>query len=602
MSENNQEQIQILTEQAVQKAENTSADSELIANVVSVVNDDLVNIMVEEVSKVSTEEKQTLSAKVLKAIVDTEPTKIDIIDDDVKETLIEQTIESAKDQQEGTLIEEDDLSDFVAEIIVNTDNETAIKVIEEINDAETDSNFSLDVISGVSKKDDNKLNDLSLDIKDEIEQLAENAVKKAENTSEDSEKIADIVSVVNDELVNKVVEEVSKVSTEEKQTLSAKVLKAIVDTEPDKIEVINDEIKDTMIQQTIDATKDQQEGISLEDEDDLTDLVAEIIVNADTETAEKIIDEVNEIDTETNLSLKVISGISEKDNQKLDILAINNQSQIEELTQDAVQNAENTDEDSELIAQVVSVVNDDLANKVVEQVNNAVENNDEKETLSAKVLNALVENDSEKIESISEENIEKLIENTVDVAKKQNEGDIIDDTNYTDVISDIIINSETDTASKVLEEIDETETESNLKLDIVTNLNKDENFDEVLEDLKEQSENNDQILSNIVDEVIDNIEDDEDFEKITDIIKDSEGSSLTDKIIESGNKSEDNKQVVSEVLEEVAKEDPDKVIDIIEKTAETEEIVELIEDKIENEEAITIEDFEEVFDINISPN
>ena len=139
----------------------------------------------------------------------------------------------------------------------------------------------------------------------------------------------------------------------------------------------------------------------LEDEDDLTDLVAEIIVNADTATAEKIIDEVNEIDTETNLSLKVISGISEKDNQKLDILAINNQSQIEELTQDAVQNAENTDEDSELIAQVVSVVNDDLANKVVEQVNNAVENNDEKETLSAKVLNALVENDSEKIESIS---------------------------------------------------------------------------------------------------------------------------------------------------------------------------------------------------------
>ena len=151
----------------------------MIAKVVSVANDELVNKVVEEVSKVSTEEKQTLSAKVLKAIVDTEPTKIDIIDDDVKETLIEQTIESAKDQQEGTLIEEDDLSDFVAEIIVNTDNETAIKVIEEINDAETDSNFSLDVISGVSKKDDTKLNDLSVDIKDEIEQLAENAVKKA---------------------------------------------------------------------------------------------------------------------------------------------------------------------------------------------------------------------------------------------------------------------------------------------------------------------------------------------------------------------------------------------------------------------------------------
>ena len=602
LNETNKNEIEKFTEVAVQKAENTTQDSELIAKVVSVVNDELANKVVEEVSKSAVNEKQSLSVKVLKAIVDTEPERIEIINEEVKDDLIEKAIEATKDQQEGTLIEEEDLTDAVSEIIVKTDTNTAAKVIEEINDIVTETNLSLEVISAISEKDESKLNDLSENLQEEIQELTEQAISKAENTTEDSQKIAKVVSVVNDDLVNIMVEEVSKVSTEEKQTLSAKVLKAIVDTEPDKIEVINDEIKDTMIQQTIDATKDQQEGISLEDEDDLTDLVAEIIVNADTETAEKIIDEVNEIDTETNLSLKVISGISEKDNQKLDILAINNQSQIEELTQDAVQNAENTDEDSELIAQVVSVVNDDLANKVVEQVNNAVENNDEKETLSAKVLNALVENDSEKIESISEENIEKLIENTVDVAKKQNEGDIIDDTNYTDVISDIIINSETDTASKVLEEIDETETESNLKLDIVTNLNKDENFDEVLEDLKEQSENNDQILSNIVDEVIDNIEDDEDFEKITDIIKDSEGSSLTDKIIESGNKSEDNKQVVSEVLEEVAKEDPDKVIDIIEKTAETEEIVELIEDKIENEEAITIEDFEEVFDINISPN
>ena len=73
---------------------------------------------------------------------------------------------------------------------------------------------------------------------------------------------------------------------------------------------------------------------------------------------------------------------------------------------------------------------------------------------------------------------------------------------------------------------------------------KNQIYNQFLEDLKEQSENNDQILSNIVDEVIDNIEDDEDFEKITDIIKDSEGSSLTDKIIESGNKSEDNKRFI----------------------------------------------------------
>ena len=65
--------------------------------------------MVEEVSKTSVDDKQTLSAKVLQAIVDTEPTKIDIISDDIKEVMIEQTIESAKNQQEGTGIQEEEV-------------------------------------------------------------------------------------------------------------------------------------------------------------------------------------------------------------------------------------------------------------------------------------------------------------------------------------------------------------------------------------------------------------------------------------------------------------------------------------------------------------
>ena len=83
-----------LTIDAVQKAENTSEDSELIAQVVSVVNNDLVNVMIEEVSKVSTDEKQTLSAKVLQKIVETEPDKMEVISEDVKDVMIKQTVES----------------------------------------------------------------------------------------------------------------------------------------------------------------------------------------------------------------------------------------------------------------------------------------------------------------------------------------------------------------------------------------------------------------------------------------------------------------------------------------------------------------------------
>ena len=121
-----------------------------------------------------------------------------------------------------------------------------------------------------------------------------------------------VVAVVNDDLVNVMIEEVSKVSIEEKQTLSAKVLQKIVETEPDKMEIISEEVKDVMIKQTVESAKNQKEGTGIQEEENFTDIVSEIIVNTNTETASKVIDEINEIDTETNLSLEVISGISEK--------------------------------------------------------------------------------------------------------------------------------------------------------------------------------------------------------------------------------------------------------------------------------------------------
>ena len=151
--------------------------------------------------------------------------------------------------------------------------------------------------------------------------------KKAENTSEDSQLIANVVAVVNEDLVNKVVEEVSKTSTDEKQTLSAKVLKAIVDTEPSKIENINEETKTTIIKQTLEAAKNQEEGQILEEEN-LSDVVADIVVKTDVATASKIIEEVNNTETETSLSLKVMSGISEKDAGKINELAENNKENI----------------------------------------------------------------------------------------------------------------------------------------------------------------------------------------------------------------------------------------------------------------------------------
>ena len=141
--------------------------------------------------------------------------------------------------------------------------------------------------------------------------------------------IAKVVSVASDEIANKVVEEVSKTSTEDKQDLSAKVLKAIVDTQPSKIETLNEEIKEKVIEQAIDAAKNQQEnlneGQSLDD-DDLTDVVADIVTKADNDTAAKVLETLNEVSSETDskLSLSVVENLTKKENyeEKIEILSV----------------------------------------------------------------------------------------------------------------------------------------------------------------------------------------------------------------------------------------------------------------------------------------
>ena len=101
-----------------------------------------------------------------------------------------------------------------------------------------------------------------------------------------------------------------------------------VDTDSGKIDIINDDVKDTMIEQTIVSAKNQQEGIGTQQSQDITSIVSDIIVNTDAETAAKIIDEVNEIENDSNLSLNVNSGIYEKDTEKLNEITENNKEQM----------------------------------------------------------------------------------------------------------------------------------------------------------------------------------------------------------------------------------------------------------------------------------
>ena len=63
-----------------------------------------------------------------------------------------------------------------------------------------------------------------------------------------------------------------------------------------------------------------------------------------------------------------MADFSEKNPEKLETLVQNNVDQIEKLTISAVEKAESSKEDADLIAKVVAVASDELVNKVVEEV------------------------------------------------------------------------------------------------------------------------------------------------------------------------------------------------------------------------------------------
>ena len=516
--------------------------------------------------------------------------------------MIKQTIESAQNQQEGSVNEEtEDITSIVSDIIVNTDTETGSKMIEELNNSASDSNLSLQVISDISEKDTGKLNTLSENNKEQIEKLTETAIKNADATEESAELIALVVANASEELVNKVVEEVSKNSTDENQTLSAQVLKAIVDTEPNKLEIINDDIKETMITQTIESAQNQQEGTGIQQDQDMTSIVSDIIVNTDTETGSKIIEELNNSASDSDLSLQVISGISEKDTEKLNTLAENNKEQIDTLTETAVKNAGSSQENAELIALVVANASDEFANQIIGEVTK--NSTDENQALSAKVMKSIVETNPDKVENLSDENKETMINQTIEAAKNQAEGSSEDEIDLSNTIAEIVTNSDTGTAAKVLESLEEfsEDSDSKLSLNVVSNLTKQENYEEKMEILSVTSSIVEQSINTLVEKAIENASSEEDLDLVSDIVENSKGT-IADKIINSANKNEASKKKITEVIVKVVEKNPEKAVEIIEKNKNTNTVLETVKTKIEKGEAVSADDFEDVFESNVSPN
>ena len=501
--------------------------------------------------------------------------------------------------------ETDKSAAILSKVMAKADEATVASVINNITEknANEDSKLSLKVMADFSEKNPEKLETLAQNNADQIQKLTISAVEEASSSKEDADLIAKVVAVASDELVNKVVEEVSKSSTDEKQTLSAQVLKAIVDSDSGKIDIINDDVKDTMIKQTIESAQNQQEGTGVQVIDDMTSIVSDIIVNTDTETGSKMIEELNNssTSTENDLSLQVISAISEKDTTKLNTLSENNKEQIEKLTETAIKNADASEESADLIAKVVATASDEITNKVINEVNkNSI---DENQALSAKVMKSIVEKTPDKIKNLNDENKETLITQTIESARNQNEDKESNSNDLSDVVADIIIDADIETSVEIFEKLNNTITEekSDLNLSILENLSNKDFYEEKLEIISVRSNFNKESVDRFISKSLTDLTTDDKLDRVVKLVNKSKGI-VADKIIETGKNDKESMNKVVKIITTIIEKNPKKATEILEKNKKTKTLINNIKTKIDKGEAITGDDFEDVFNKNISPN
>ena len=420
-----------------------------------------------------------------------------------------------------------------------------------------------------------KINFIVENSKDENTEFLSNLINQSDekNTGEVIEKIID----TSDNLVEGVVE-----------NLSDKDNKFLTTTTSEGAGLIKEKIFETIVAKETDKS---------------AAILSKVMAKSDDATVFSVINNITEKNTNQNskLSLKVMADFSEKNSEKLESLAQNSADQIQKLTVSAVEEAASSQEDADLIGKIVSGASEEVINKVITEVTK--NSTEEKQALSAKVMKTIVETNPDKMETLSDENKENIITQTIQAAKNQSEGTSTDDLDLTNTIAEIISNSDSGTTSKILEELSNASqgTESKLSLEVVNNLTKQENYEEKMEILEVTNPSIGNSISNLIEDAVKNATSEEDLELITSIAEKSKGT-MGDKIINSANQNEASKEKITKIIVKIVEKNPEKALEIINKNKSTNTVTETIKNKIENGEAISTDDFDNVFEDNVSPN
>ena len=217
---------------AVQKGSSDEGSANLIAKVVSSASAEVTNKMISEVINNNSGANSDLSAKVLKAIVETAPEKIQTIDNSVKEKAIEQVVASSS----GNTKENAVFANVISDVIVKSDAETAAKVMEKVTTSVDNSGLALKVMASVSEKDEEKLEEISKKNENIVNKMIEKSIKDIKGSISEIKLLAKVIAKSsNQKITEKLISETTKKSISNK-TLMAKVATEIIKESKNQIQ------------------------------------------------------------------------------------------------------------------------------------------------------------------------------------------------------------------------------------------------------------------------------------------------------------------------------------------------------------------------------
>ena len=327
-------------------------------------------------------------------------------------------------------------------------------------------------------------------------------------------------------------------------------------------------------------------------------ILSKVMAKADTATVSSVINNITEKNENTNssLSLKVMADFAEKNPFKLENLSENNSDEIQKLTVSAISVAKSNANDANLIAKVVASAPEGLTNKVIEEVTK--KSSDADQALSARVMKSVIEINPSKMDVINEENKQTMISQTIEAAKNQINTSNSDE-NLSVLVAEIIVEADADVATSVLQNLNDSNEEqsSDLTKSIFINLTKNENFEEKLETISENSVIAEDIVDTMVEDAIVAISNSNDTEILKNLLK--ENKFMSEKIVEVANKSGNkNLSKIQVIIEEIIEEDPIKSVEIVDNNKEKE----IIEAITVTEKPKSTDEITDVFSANVSPN